>query len=65
VWAVCIAWLAFLVPATWIYHFRFMMKDGAIVFPQFVTAWKNVSIAGGLFALLLLDASRPAWLFPG
>ena len=65
VWAVSIAWLVFLVPATWIYHFRFMMKDGTIVFPQYVTAWKNVSIAGGLFALILLDASRPAWLFPG
>ena len=64
VWAVAIAWLVFLVPATWIYHFRFMMKDGTIVFPQFVTAWKNVSIAGGLLALILLDASRPAWLFP-
>ena len=65
VWAVSIAWLVFLVPATWIYHFRFMMKDGTIVFPQYVTAWKNVSIAGGLLALILLDTSRPAWLFPG
>jgi putative oxidoreductase len=65
VWAVCIAWLVFLVPASWLYHFKFMMKDGTIVFPQFVTAWKNVSIAGGLFALILLDTSRPAWLFPG
>ena len=64
VWAVSIAWLVFLVPATWIYHFRFMMKDGTIVFPQYVTAWKNVSIAGGLLALILLDASRPGWLFP-
>jgi uncharacterized membrane protein YphA (DoxX/SURF4 family) len=64
VWAVCIAWLVFLVPASWIYHFRFMIKDGTIVFPQFVTGWKNVSIAGGLIALILLDASRPAWLFP-
>jgi uncharacterized membrane protein YphA (DoxX/SURF4 family) len=65
VWAVAIAWLVFIVPASWIYHFRFVMKDGTIVFPQFVTAWKNVSIAGGLLALILLDTSRPAWLFPG
>jgi putative oxidoreductase len=65
VWAAAIAWLVFLVPASWIYHFRFMVKDGTIVFPQFVTAWKNVSIAGGLLALILLDASRPAWLLPG
>jgi putative oxidoreductase len=64
VWAVCLAWLIFLVPASWMYHFKFMIKDGTIVFPQFVTGWKNVSIAGGLIALILLDASRPAWLFP-
>ena len=64
VWAVSLAWILFLIPASWLYHFKFMMKDGTIVFPQFVTGWKNVSIAGGLIALILLDASRPAWLFP-
>jgi uncharacterized membrane protein YphA (DoxX/SURF4 family) len=65
-WLACLAWLVFLVPASWIYHFRFMRRaDGSIDFPQFVTGWKNVSIAGGLIALILLDASRPAWLFPG
>ena len=64
VWLVSLAWIAFMIPASWLYHFKFMMKDGTIVFPQFVTGWKNVSIAGGLLALILLDASRPAWLFP-
>ena len=64
VWAVALAWLLFLIPASWIYHFRFMLDNGSIVFPQFITGWKNVSIAGGLLALILLDASRPAWLFP-
>jgi putative oxidoreductase len=64
VWLVSLAWIAFMIPATWMYHFKFMMKDRTIVFPQFVTAWKNVSIAGGLLALILLDTSRPAWLFP-
>jgi putative oxidoreductase len=64
VWLVALAWIAFMVPASWLYHFKFMMKDGTIVFPQFVTGWKNVSIAGGLLALVLLDGSRPAWLFP-
>jgi putative oxidoreductase len=64
VWLVSLAWIAFMIPATWMYHFKFMMKDGTIVFPQFVTGWKNVSIAGGLIALVLLDESRPAWLFP-
>ena len=33
VWAVCLAWLLFLVPASWMYHFKFMIKDGTIVFP--------------------------------
>ena len=64
VWAVALVWLAFLVPASWMYHFRFMIEGRTIVFPQFITGWKNVSIAGGLLALILLDASRPAWLFP-
>ena len=64
VWLVSLLWIAFMIPATWAYHVKFMLKDGTIVFPQFVTGWKNVSIAGGLLALILLDASRPAWLFP-
>ncbi len=64
VWLVSLAWIAFMIPASWLYHFKFMLKDGKIVFPQFVTGWKNVSIAGGLLALVLLDASRPEWLFP-
>jgi len=63
VWLVCVAWLVFLVPASWIYHARFMVREGTIDFGQFVTFWKNVSIAGGLLALILLDQSRPAWLF--
>jgi uncharacterized membrane protein YphA (DoxX/SURF4 family) len=62
VWLVALAWLVFLVPASWIYHFRFMVKDGTIDFGQFVTGWKNVSIAGGLLALILLDSTRPDWL---
>jgi uncharacterized membrane protein YphA (DoxX/SURF4 family) len=64
VWLVSLLWIAFMIPATWLYHVRFMRKDGKIDFPQFVTGWKNVSIAGGLLALILLDTSRPAWLFP-
>jgi hypothetical protein len=27
--------------------------------------WKNVSIMGGLIALILLDPSRPDWLLRG
>lgn len=62
VWAVSVAWLIFLVPASWMYHGRFMVKDGTIDFVQWILFWKNVSIAGGLFALILLDSSRPDWL---
>lgn len=62
VWAVCLAWLVFMVPASYLYHMRFMVKGGTIDFLQWVLFWKNVSIAGGLLALILLDQSRPAWL---
>ena len=37
VWLVSLAWTLFMIPATWLYHVKFMMKDGTIVFPQFVT----------------------------
>ena len=63
VWVVCLAWLIFMVPASYIYHFRFMVVDGTIDFLQWVLFWKNVSIAGGLIALILLDEARPGWLF--
>jgi putative oxidoreductase len=62
VWFVAIAWLIFLVPASWIYHGRVMVKNGTIDFVHWILFWKIVSIAGGLVALILLDASRPAWL---
>lgn len=62
VWAVSLAWLIFLVPASWMYHGRFLIQNGAINFLQWILFWKNVSIAGGLVALILLDSSRPAWL---
>ena len=62
VWAVSVVWLIFMIPASYLYHFRFMLKDGAIVFVQMVLGWKNVSIAGGLIALIILDESTPAWL---
>lgn len=62
VWAVCLAWLAFLVPASWIYHGRFLIENGTINFLHWILFWKNVSIAGGLLALALLDPGRPEWL---
>ena len=63
VWAVSLAWIAFMIPASAIYHW--FIAHGKIDFVQYVLFWKNVSIAGGLIALVLLDPSRPAWLLPG
>ena len=63
-WAAAVAWIIFTIPASIIYHLRFMVRAGTIDFVQFLLFWKNVSISGGLIALILLDASRPAWLFP-
>ncbi|MCC6610137.1 MAG: DoxX family protein [Burkholderiales bacterium] len=65
VWAAALAWIIFTIPASIIYHFRFMVREGTIDFVQFLLGWKNVSIIGGLIALILLDQSRPAWLFGG
>ena len=62
VWAVSLAWIAFLIPASFIYHGRFIAADRSIDFFQLVLFWKNVSMMGGLLALILLDTSRPAWL---
>jgi putative oxidoreductase len=60
VWAVALAWIAFMVPASFIYHG--FLAGGKIDFVQYVLFWKNVSIAGGLIALILLDPTRPSWL---
>jgi uncharacterized membrane protein YphA (DoxX/SURF4 family) len=57
-----IAWILFMIPATAIYHARFMIAGGTINFPQMVQVSKNVSIAGGLLALIILDPSAPGWL---
>lgn len=65
VWAVSLVWIVFLVPASFIYHGRFITADRSIDFFQLVLFWKNVSMMGGLIALILLDASRPAWLLRG
>lgn len=61
VWAVALVWIAFTIPATMLYHWPIRV-NGAIVFPQLVQFSKNLSIIGGLLALLLLDPAKPAWL---
>lgn len=62
VWLVSLTWIAFLVPASYLYHVRYMIREGTIDFVQWILFWKNVSIAGGLIALIVLDSSRPDWL---
>ena len=64
-WAVCLVWIAFLFLATYFYHRQWMTPEGEPDFFQYTQFWKNVSMAGGLLALTLLDASRPDWLLRG
>ena len=61
-WAACLVWIAFLFPASYVYHGKFVTPGGGIDFVQMVMFFKNVSILGGLIALIMLDPSRPAWL---
>jgi putative oxidoreductase len=58
-WAVCLVWIAFLLLATYFYHRRFVTPEGGVDFFEYVQFWKNVSMIGGLIALILLDPSRP------
>ena len=62
VWAVCIAWILFTVYGTWLEHRHVLTPDGEIDVPQYIQVFKNVSIVGGLCALIVLDPSKPAWL---
>ena len=61
VWVVALVWIAFTVLASMIYHWPIQV-NGSIVFTQLVQFSKNLSIIGGLLALLLLDPGKPAWL---
>lgn len=61
VWAVALAWIAFIIPATLLYHLP-LRVSGSIVFIQLIQFSKNLSILGGLLALVLLDPAKPAWL---
>lgn len=66
-WAACLAWITFLFPATYFYHRRWWLSTapGGFDFFQYTQFWKNVSMVGGLIAVILLDPSRPAWLLRG
>lgn len=47
-------WITFLLIATPIFHGD-VWRDGSINYPQFVHVFKNISIAGGLLALIALS----------
>jgi len=64
-WAVSLVWIAFLLLATYYYHRRWFTPQREFDQFQYVQFWKNVSMMGGLVALILLDASRPDWLLRG
>ena len=64
-WAVCLVWIAFLFLATCFYHLRWAAPGGGFDFMQYTQFWKNVSMVGGLIAVILLDPSRPDWLLRG
>jgi len=61
VWLVALAWIGFMIMATPIYHGKFI-EAGKIFFPEYVQFSKNLSLAGGLIALALLDPTLPGWL---
>ena len=64
-WTVCLVWIAFLVLATYLYHRWSRTPVGEKRFFDYVNFWKNVSMVGGLIAVILLDPSRPDWLLRG
>lgn len=61
IWIAALAWIAFLIVATPIFHGRILV-DGVIDYPQFVQVGKNLSILGGLLLVLAIDGTVPAWL---
>lgn len=62
VWAVALSWIAFTVVATSLYHFRIYTAAGGWDNREFLQVMKNLSIIGGLLALILLDPAAPQWL---
>lgn len=65
VWAVALGWIAFVFYGSYVEHRHVIDAEGNIDFHEYVQVSKNVSIVGGLLALILLDASRPDWLLAG
>lgn len=62
-WVGYLIWLVFLVVSTPIFHGRAIV-GGQIDYPQYVQIGKNLSIAGGIIALMILDETFRDF-FPG
>ncbi len=62
VWVAALAWILFLIPATLLFHLPLYDKQGKFIFPEMIQFSKNVSLLGGLLALILLDPNKPQWL---
>ena len=60
IWVAILGWLAFLAVATPIFHGA-VFRNGEIDYQQLVHVGKNLSIAGGLIALLIVDGTVPRY----
>jgi len=64
VWAVSLAWIAFLIPASFIYHGKLTGTTAGSISSS--SSCSGEHLHGGRPArLILLDPSRPAWLLRG
>lgn len=61
IWISALMWIGFLIVATPIFHGKIIV-DGQIDYSQFIQVGKNISIAGGLVAVLILDGAIPEFL---
>ena len=61
VWLAALAWIAFTIACTPIYHGKFVV-NGTIDFLHFTQVGKNMSLVGGLVALVALDPTLPTAL---
>ena len=62
VWAAALVWILFTIPATLLYHSDFHDADGKFLQLQMTQFAKNVSLIGGLLALIMLAPDKPQWL---
>lgn len=62
VWAVAVVWIAFIIYGTYVEHRRVILPEGGIDRAEYIHVFKNISLIGGLVALILLDPNMPQWM---